>query len=121
MAEAGYLMGEFWAVGKSFLAGFRRHFGYLLPAVFILPFEIYERILRTNFLDNTWPEHLVLPASAFPWVLLGTGLWTAFLTYRDLYEQNRGSPHLVGAATSSSRGGRPPGAHPAAPPPWPQP
>jgi hypothetical protein len=27
-----------------------------------------------------------VPASAFPWVLLVTVLWTAFLTYRDLYK-----------------------------------
>jgi hypothetical protein len=81
------LMGDLWKAGKPFLAGFRRHFLYLLPAIFVAPFELYERVIRPNFLPETWPEHLIVPASAFSWVLLITVLWTAFLTYRDLYKE----------------------------------
>ena len=81
-------MGDLWTVGKIFLSGFWRHSAYLLPAVFILPFEIYEFIVRPNA-GGDLPEHLNLPAFAFPWVLGATALWTAFLTYRDLYREKK--------------------------------
>jgi hypothetical protein len=90
-------MREFWEPGKAFLAGFRRHFWYLLPAIFVAPFEYYERIVLPNFLPDTWPQHLTVPNSAFPWVLGATALWTAFLTYRDLHKEKlRGtSPQIL--------------------------
>jgi len=72
---------------RPFFAGFRRHFAYLVPAIFLVPSELYEWVVRPNFGTDTWPEHLIVPAFAFPWVLLGTVLWTAFLTYRDLYRE----------------------------------
>jgi hypothetical protein len=80
-------MRDLWEAGKPFLTGFRRHFAYLVPAIFLVPFELYERVVRPNFGTDTWPEHLLIPAAAFPWVLLATVLWTAFLTYRDLYKE----------------------------------
>ena len=80
-------MRDLWKAGKPFLAGFRRHFWYLLPATFVAPCELYERVIRPNFLSEAWPEHLIVPTSIFPWVLLGTVFWTSFLTYRDLYEE----------------------------------
>jgi hypothetical protein len=81
------LVGDLWKAGKAFLAGFRRHLLYLLPNIFVAPFEFYERVIRPNFLSETWPEHWIVPAFAFPWVLLGTVIWTAFLTFRDLYKE----------------------------------
>jgi hypothetical protein len=54
---------------------------------FHLSVELYERLIRPTFLSETWPERLIVPTSAFPWVLLFTPLWTAFLTYRGLYEE----------------------------------
>jgi hypothetical protein len=81
------LVQDLWEPGKAFLNGFRRHFLYLLPAIFVAPFELYERVILPNFVPETWPQHLIVPASAFPWVLGGTALWTAFLTYRDLHKE----------------------------------
>jgi hypothetical protein len=76
---------DLWKVGKPFLAGFRRHSWYLLLNIFIDPFELYETVIRPNFLSGAWPEHLIVPSSAFPWILCATALWTAFLTHRDLF------------------------------------
>lgn len=78
---------DLWKVGKLFLAGFRRHYWYLLLNVFVDPFELYEKVIRPSFLSEAWPEHLIVPSSAFPWILCATLLWTAFLTYRDLYRE----------------------------------
>jgi hypothetical protein len=78
---------DLWKSGKLFLSGFRRHLRYLIPNLFIVPAEIYEYIIRPYWGNETWMEHLIVPTLAFPWVMLGTFLWVAFLTYRDLYNE----------------------------------
>jgi hypothetical protein len=89
--DAGTFMVDLWTAGKPFLKGFRHHSAYLIPAVFLLPGELYEYIVRPNFGDATWWEHLIVPGAAFPWVLGATVLWTAFLTYRDLHKERSGA------------------------------
>lgn len=76
-------MGAYRQSALSFLHGVGSRSYFWLFALILDPFDLYSR-----FKPNSWPSYNV-NLDVFFWVLGGIVLWTAFLTYHELWSRSR--------------------------------
>jgi hypothetical protein len=77
---------ELLASAPAFFWGVLRRFYYWAPAIFLDPFDFYERYLRPHV-----HRDIDMPSEWFPVALGGGMIWAAFLTYHELRSKVSGA------------------------------